>query len=42
MDDDELADYAQGEIRRAAALRAHPGAQAPESPPGLGRPSSRE
>ena len=33
MDDDELVEYAQGEFRRLAALRAQPGAQAPESPP---------
>ena len=39
MDDDELAGYAQGEFRRLAALRAQPGAQAPESPPGPARPS---
>ena len=31
MDDDEFAGYAQGEFRRLAALRAQPGAQAPES-----------
>ena len=42
MDDDEVAGYAQGEFRRLAALRAEPGAQAPEPPPGLARPSPRE
>jgi len=42
MDDDELAGYAQGEFRRLAALRAEPGAQAPESPPGPARPNRRE
>jgi hypothetical protein len=36
MDDDELADYVQGEFRRVAAVRAQPGAPAPESPPGPG------
>ena len=39
MDDDEVVGYAQGEFRRLAALRAEPGAQAPESPPGPARPS---
>jgi hypothetical protein len=34
MDDDEVVGYAQGEFRRLAALRAEPGAQAPESPVG--------
>ena len=34
IDDDELVGYVQGEFRRLAALRAQPGAQAPESPPG--------
>jgi predicted ATPase/class 3 adenylate cyclase len=34
MDEDQLIEYAQGEYRRLAALRAQPGAQAPESPPG--------
>ena len=42
MDDDELVGYAQGEFRRLAALRAEPGAQAPEPPPDLARPSPRE
>ena len=42
MDDDEVAGYALGEFRRLAALRAEPGAQAPESPPGPARPSRRE
>lgn len=37
MDDDEVVGYAQGEFRRLAALRAEPGAQAPESPPGSAR-----
>ena len=31
MDDDEVADYALGEFRRLAALRAEPGAQAAET-----------
>jgi predicted ATPase/class 3 adenylate cyclase len=39
MDDDEVVGYAQGEFRRLAALRAEPGVQAPESPPGPARPS---
>ena len=39
MDSDEVVGYAQGEFRRLAALRAQPGAQAPESPPGPARPS---
>jgi hypothetical protein len=39
MDDDEVVGYAQGEFRRLAALRAEPGAQAPESPPDPARPS---
>ena len=34
MDDDEVIGYTQGEFRRLAVLRAEPGAQAPESPPG--------
>jgi predicted ATPase/class 3 adenylate cyclase/RimJ/RimL family protein N-acetyltransferase len=34
MDDDEVVGYAQGEFRRLAALRAEPGAQAPELLPG--------
>jgi predicted ATPase/class 3 adenylate cyclase len=42
MDDDEVVGYAQGEFRRLAALRAEPGPQAPESPPGPARPSRRE
>jgi hypothetical protein len=42
MDDDELVGYAQGEVRRLADLWAGPGARAPESPPGPGRPSRRE
>ena len=42
MDDDEVVGYAQGELRRLAALLAEPGAQAPESPPGAARPSRRE
>jgi tetratricopeptide (TPR) repeat protein len=42
MDDDEVVGYAQGELRRFAALHAETGAQAPESPPGPGRPSRRE
>ena len=42
MDDDEVIGYTQGEFRRLAALRAEPGAQAPESPPGPARPSRRE
>ena len=42
MDDDEVVGYTQGEFRRLAALRAEPGAQAPESPPGPARPSRRE
>ena len=42
MDDDEVVGYAQGEFRRLADLRAEPGAQAPESPPGPARPSRRE
>jgi predicted ATPase/class 3 adenylate cyclase len=41
MDDNELAGYAQGEFRRLA-LRAQPGAQPPESPPGPAPPSRRE
>ena len=36
MDDDEVVEYAMGEFGRLAALRAEPGAQAPESPPGPG------
>jgi predicted ATPase/DNA-binding XRE family transcriptional regulator len=42
MDDHELADYALGEFRRLAALLAEPGAEPPESPPGMSRPSRRE
>jgi hypothetical protein len=42
MDDDEVVGYAQGEFGRLAALRAEPGAQAAESPPGPARPSRRE
>jgi predicted ATPase/transcriptional regulator with XRE-family HTH domain len=42
MDDDKVADYALGEFRRVAALLAEPGAQAPESPPGLARLSRQE
>jgi predicted ATPase/class 3 adenylate cyclase len=42
LDDDEVVGYTQGEFRRLAALRAEPGAQAPESPPGPARPSRRE
>ena len=42
MDDDEVVEYAMGEFGRLAALRAEPGAQAPESPPGPARPSRRE
>jgi hypothetical protein len=41
MDDDE-ADYALGEFRRVAALPAEPGAQAPESPPGMARLSRQK
>ncbi|HYB18443.1 MAG TPA: hypothetical protein VEF71_23680, partial [Streptosporangiaceae bacterium] len=37
MDDDQVVGYAQGEFRRLAALRAEPGAQPPESPPGPAR-----
>jgi ATP/maltotriose-dependent transcriptional regulator MalT len=42
MDDDEVVSYAQSEFRRLATLRAEPGAQAPESPPGPARPNRRE
>ena len=42
MDDDEVTEYALGEYRRLAALTAEPGAQAPESPPGMARRSGRE
>jgi hypothetical protein len=42
MDDHELVGYAQGEYRRITALRAEPGAPAPEPPPGPARPSRRE
>jgi len=42
MDDDQVVQYAQGEYRRLAVLRAEPGAQAPESPPGPAPPSRRE
>ena len=38
MDNDALVDYAQGEFRRLAALRAESGAPAPESPPGARQP----
>lgn len=41
MDDDEVIEYAMGEFGRLAVLRAEPGAQAPESPPGPARPSRR-
>jgi predicted ATPase len=34
MDDDGVVGYTQGEFRRLAALRAEPGAQASQSPPG--------
>jgi predicted ATPase/transcriptional regulator with XRE-family HTH domain len=34
MDDDQIVGYALGELRRAAAPLAEPGAQAPEAPPG--------
>jgi predicted ATPase/class 3 adenylate cyclase len=37
MDEDQLIEYAQGEYRRLADLRAEPGAQAPEPPPGSSR-----
>jgi hypothetical protein len=42
MDDDEIVRYAQGEFRRLAALRAEPGAQAPESAQGPAQPARRE
>ena len=42
MDDDEVVEYAMGEFGRLTALRAEPGAQAPDSPPGPARPSRRE
>jgi predicted ATPase/class 3 adenylate cyclase len=42
MDDDQIVGYAQGELRRVAALRAEHAAQAPESPPGPARPSRQE
>jgi len=42
MDDDELAGYAEGEFRRLAGQRAHPGAHVPESPRAPARPSRRE
>ena len=42
MDDEEVVEYAMGEYRRLAALRAGPGTQAPESQPGPTRPSRRE
>ena len=42
MDDDEVVGYAQGEVRRVAALLAGSGEQAPESQPGPARPSRRE
>jgi predicted ATPase len=41
MDDDEVIEYAMGEFGRLAVLRAEPGTQAPESPPGPARPSRR-
>ena len=34
MDEDQIVGYTQSEFRRVAALRAEPGAQAPQSPPG--------
>jgi hypothetical protein len=42
MDDHELVGYAQAEYRRITALRAEPGALAPQSPPGPARPSHQE
>jgi hypothetical protein len=42
MHEDEVIEYAQGEYRRLADLRAEPGAQAHEPPPGPARPSRRE
>jgi predicted ATPase/class 3 adenylate cyclase len=42
MDEDELVEYALGQYRRLADMRAEPGAPAPESPPGPARPSRRE
>jgi predicted ATPase/class 3 adenylate cyclase/tRNA A-37 threonylcarbamoyl transferase component Bud32 len=42
MDDDEVAGYAIGELGRLAALRAEPGAQAPEPQPGPAPPSRPE
>lgn len=34
MDDNEVVEFAVGELRRVAALLAEPGARAPEAPPG--------
>ena len=42
MDNDKVVEYALGEVQRLVALRAQPGAQAPQSPPGPARPSRRE
>ena len=42
MDDDEVVEYAQSEFRRLGALRAEPGTQPAEAPPGPARPSRRE
>jgi ATP/maltotriose-dependent transcriptional regulator MalT len=42
MNDDEVTDYALGQFRRVAVLIGEPGAQAPESPPGMARRSGRE
>jgi predicted ATPase/class 3 adenylate cyclase len=42
MDDNEVTEYALGQFRRLAALIAEPGAQAPESPPGMAHRSGRE
>ena len=42
MDEDELVQYALSEYRRLADMRAEPGPQAPESPPGPARPGHRE
>ena len=42
MDEDELVQYALCEYRRLADMRAEPGPQAPESPPGPAQPSRQE
>ena len=42
MDDNEVVEYALGQFRRGAALTGEPGAQAPQSLPGMARRSGRE